>query len=222
VCANFEPIKSTQSKWIEKHFNCDLPQAEWGANVYSTAPVPFIYLQDGTPKCDLAQFGLVPPWAKDKKKHGRFTYNARTESVATKPSYKSPWKERKFGLVLANKFYEPLYDDKGRNPVSASIFRTDGEPTAIASIWERFLDYETGEVNFSFSMLTINADNHALMSRFHKPADEKRSVVVVENGDFNKWLNATHEDALKLLKLSSHGYLDYNAPPKINLQQSLL
>lgn len=222
MCANFEPIKSTQSKWVGQHFNCDLPQAEWGANVYSTAPVPFIYLQDGTPKCDLAQFGLVPPWAKDKKRHGRFTYNARTETVATKDSYRSSWKNRKFGLVLTNKFYEPLYDDNGKNPVPAGIFRSDGEPAAIASIWEKFVDHDTGEVIFSFSMLTINADNHLLMNRFHKPDDEKRSVVVVENSDFNNWLNATNEDALKLLKLSRDGYLDYTALKIPNPQMGLI
>jgi putative SOS response-associated peptidase YedK len=113
-----------------------------------------------------------------------------------------------------------LYDDKGKNPVPAGIFRTDGEPTAIASIWERIVGKETEEVIFSFSMLTINADNHPLMSRFHKPDDEKRSVVVIENEEFSKWLNATHEDAKALLKLSQEGYLDYAAPSNINPQKS--
>lgn len=221
MCSNFEPIKRSQSNWVGTHFNCDLPQDEWGSNVYSTAPVPFIYLQDGIPKCDLAQFGLVPPWAKDKKKHGRFTYNARTETVATTHSYRSPWKERKFGLVLTDKFYEPMYDKLGKNCVPASIYRGDGEPTAIASIWERIVDRETGEVIFSFSMLTINADHHPLMSRFHKPDDEKRSVVVIENGDFGRWLNATHEQAQNLLKLSRDGFLDYSAPPIIDPQRSM-
>lgn len=198
-----------------------MPHEEWGSNVYSTAPVPFIYLQDGTPKCDLAQFGLVPHWAKDKKKHGRFTYNARTESVTTTDSFRSAWKERKFGLVLTDRFYEPLYDKHGKNCVPAAIYRRDSEPTAIASIWERIVDRDTGEVIFSFSMLTINADQHPLMSRFHKPDDEKRSVVVIENGDFGKWLNATHEQAKELLQLSEDSYLEYSAPPIINLQQSM-
>lgn len=55
-------------------------------------------------------------------------------------------------------------------------------------------------------MLTINADHHPLMSRFHKPDDEKRSVVVIENGDFGKWLNATNEQARELLQLGKDGY----------------
>lgn len=221
MCSNFDPIKVKDSNWVNEHFKCDLPQAEWDSNVYSTAPVPFIYLENGLPKCDLAQFGLVPPWAKDKKRHGRFTYNARTESVDTTDSYRSSWKHCKFGLVLTDKFYEPLYDSLGKNCVPAGIFRVDGEPTAIASIWERIVDRETGEVIFSFSMLTVNADDHPLMSRFHKPDDEKRSVVVIENGDFGKWLNATHEQAWELLGLSRDGYLDYSAPEIKFPQQSL-
>lgn len=221
MCSNFEPIKKSQSNWVGTHFNCDLPQEDWGSNVYSTAPVPFIYLQDGVPKCALAQFGLVPHWAKDKKRHGRFTYNARTETVATKDSFRSSWKQRNFGLVLTDKFYEPMYDKLGKQWVPAAIYRHDREPTAIASIWERIVDRETGEVIFSFSMLTINADQHPLMSRFHKPDDEKRSVVVIENADFGRWLNATHEQAHDLLQLSKEGYLDYSAPPIIDPQQSI-
>lgn len=218
MCSNFEPIKKYQSGWVGEHFNCDLPQAEWGSNVYSTAPVPFIYLDNGVPKCELAQFGLVPEWAKDKKRHGRFTYNARTETVATKPSFQSPWKQRNFGLVLTEKFYEPLYDKLGKDWVPAAIYRRDREPTAIASIWERFVDQESGEVIFSFSMLTINADHHPLMNRFHKPDEEKRSVVVIENGDFGKWLTASHTQAEDLLQLSKDDYLECPTEPPENPQ----
>jgi len=59
------------------------------------------------------------------------------------------------------------------------------------------------------------------MSRFHKPDDEKRSVVVIEKCDFGKWLNATHEEASNLLKLSSDGILNYTSQP-INIPQQTL
>jgi putative SOS response-associated peptidase YedK len=57
------------------------------------------------PKCELAQFGLVPHWAADIKKFGLRTYNARYETVAEKPSYRAAWKERRFGLALMQSFY---------------------------------------------------------------------------------------------------------------------
>jgi putative SOS response-associated peptidase YedK len=100
MCSNFQPITTEQTPWVNQHFGCDLPNAPWRAETYPTYPAPFIYLEDGKPRCELAQFGLVPHWAADKKKFGLHTYNARSETVAEKPSYRSAWKERRFGLAI--------------------------------------------------------------------------------------------------------------------------
>jgi putative SOS response-associated peptidase YedK len=69
-------------------------------------------------------------------------------------------------------------------------------------------------------MLTVNADMHPLMSHFHKPNEEKRSVVVIEDGDLHKWLNASHDQARDLIKLSPDGYLDADLTPPANSQLS--
>jgi putative SOS response-associated peptidase YedK len=45
------------------------------------------------------------------------------------------------------------------------------------------------------SMLTINADNHPFMSQFHKPEDEKRSIIVIPEEYREDWLNCRKEDA---------------------------
>ena len=63
-------IPNIVEMWLEEQFGCPLPDATWRAETYPTYPAPFIYLQDGQPKCELAQFGLVPHWAEDKKKFG--------------------------------------------------------------------------------------------------------------------------------------------------------
>jgi hypothetical protein len=52
-------------------------------------------------------------------------------------------------------------------------------------------------------MLTINADEHPLMNRFHKPEDEKRTIVPLKPELFQDWLNATPDTARDLLSLSS-------------------
>ena len=70
MCSNFEPINRTQSAWVKTHFGCELPDADWRTEAYPTYPAPFIYLDEGKPRCALAQFGLVPHWAEDKKKFG--------------------------------------------------------------------------------------------------------------------------------------------------------
>ena len=206
MCSNFQPIKKSHSAWVKQHFDCDLPNAEWREETYPTYPAPFVYLEQGKPRCELAQFGLVPHWATDKKKFGLKTYNARSETIAEKPSYRSAWKERRFGLALMESFYEPSWETG--KAVRWRIKRSDGQPIAVASIWERIVDKETGEVIFSFSMLTINATGHEVMKHFHKPEDEKRSIVVLNDENYLHWLNANTIQANNLLSLSSNGFLE--------------
>ena len=168
MCSNYSPIKPSKANWITARFETNLPNAPWRTEVYPTYPAPFIYLQDGEPKCELAEFGLRPFWAKDKR-FGTKTYNARSETVAEKPSYKNAWAKKQFGLALMDNFYEPNWETG--KAVRWGIERADNQPIAVASIWERFIDKETGEIVFSFSMLTVNADGHPVMKHFHKPND---------------------------------------------------
>lgn len=205
MCSNFQPIKNHHADWVKKHFDCELPQEEWRSETYPTYPAPFVYLDNGKPKCELAQFGLIPHWATDKKKFGLRTYNARSETVHEKPSYRSAWRERRFGLAIMESFYEPNWETG--KAVRWRIKRADGEPIAVASIWERFIDKETGEILFSFSMLTINADGHEVMKHFHKPQDEKRSIVVLDEAEYLPWLNANPNEAKEKLHLSPNGFL---------------
>ena len=212
MCSNFQPIKTEHAQWVEEQFGCPLPDAAWRVETYPTYPAPFIYLQDGQPKCELAQFGLVPHWAEDKKKFGLKTYNARSETVAEKPSYRNAWKQRQFGLALMESFYEPSWETG--KAIRWRIKRSDTQPIAVPSIWERFNDRETGEVIFSFSMLTVNADGHSIMQHFHKPEDEKRSIIVLDDANYQPWLQANHVQARSLLKVAPDNFLISEAAPR--------
>ncbi|MBC7751259.1 MAG: SOS response-associated peptidase family protein [Candidatus Saccharibacteria bacterium] len=169
-------------------------------------------MDDGKPHCELFQFGLVPYWAQDKKKFGLRTYNARSETVHEKPTYRSAWKERRFGLVLMENFYEPNWETG--KAVRWSIKRSNDQPLAAACIWERFVDKETAEIISSFSMLTINADGHDVMKHFHRPGDEKRSIVVLKDNEYLPWLQANHEEAIGMLTLAPSGFLLSEPAPK--------
>ena len=212
MCSNFQPIKSEHAEWVGQHFGCELPSTNWRAETYPTYPAPFIYLQDGKPECELAQFGLVPHWAANKKKFGLKTYNARSETVHEKPSYRQAWKERQFGLAIMESFYEPCWETG--KAIRWRIKRADTQPIAVPSIWERFIDKETGEVIFSFSMLTVNAEGHSIMKHFHKPDDEKRSIIVLDEADYQPWLHANHEQARSLLKVAPDNFLMSEAAPR--------
>lgn len=139
-------------------------------------------------------FGMVPFWAEPKL--ARSTYNARSETVAEKPSFRRAWKERRLCVIPAACIYEPCYETG--KAVPWRIGRADGEPFGVAGIWERRAGDE-GVTRWSFSMLTINAENHPLMQRFHKPEDEKRSVVILEPADYDRWLAARSEPDVRSL-----------------------
>ncbi len=187
--------------WVKTHFDLDLP-ATSAHDVFPTYPGPIILKSHHTHRVaiGLARFGLLPSWAKEET-FGRKTYNARVETVAEKPSYKHAWMKRHYALALADAFYEPCYESG--KAVRATIQQANQEPMAIASIWDTWTEPETGELIVSFSMLTINANNHPIMKRMHKPEDEKRTVVPLRPELFDAWLNATPDEAEALLQLDS-------------------
>ncbi|MEX3992714.1 SOS response-associated peptidase family protein [Paraburkholderia sp. EG286A] len=67
------------------------------------------------------------------------------------------------------------------------------ETFGIAGLWREWDEGEGGK-SLSCAMLTVNSNEHALMRRFHKPGDEKRSVVVVRPSDYDGWLASRSMD----------------------------
>jgi len=70
----------------------------------------------------------------------------------------------------------------------------------IAGLWERWHDPATGQVLHSYTMLTVNADDHAFMRNYHKPGDEKRMVVILPQGLYNDWLDAPAHDSAEFMR----------------------
>lgn len=146
-------------------------------------------------ECVPAMFGMVPPWANVKL--ARSTYNARSETVAIKPSFRHAWKNGQFCIVPAEAIFEPCYESG--SVVRWSIGHVDGQQLGIAGIWEQGATGPDGQRPLSLSMLTINADDHPLMRRFHRPADEKRMLVFLAPHEYDNWLQANAEEARSFL-----------------------
>ena len=199
MCVQY--LTTANTNWVKTHFDLDLP-ASSSHDVFPTYPGMIVLKSHNTQRTAIgpARFGLIPTWAKDEE-FGRKTYNARSETVSQKPSYKHAWTKRHFALALADAFYEPCYESG--KAVRTKISQANREPMAIASIWDTWTEPETGELIVSFSMLTIDASEHPLMQRCHKPEDEKRTVVPLRPDLFDSWLNATPDSALELLNLDS-------------------
>ena len=167
--------------------------------------------QTGRVACGLARFGLIPSWAKDDK-IGRHTYNARSETVAEKPSYRAAWRQRHYGLVLVDDFYEPSYESG--KAIRWKIELSSGDPFGIACLWDRWTDPASDELVVSFSMLTVNADEHPVMRQFHRPRDEKRTPVIIAPELHDKWLSADSIHASELMTWDHMPQLTASSAPR--------
>lgn len=194
MCTNFIPAPrsafTTDLNWPEPTF--EYPKETY---VGYRVPIRLIAPDSGAAELREAMFGLVPFWSKDTK-ISRHTYNARTETVGSKPSYRDAWKKRRYALVPMAGFYEPDYETG--KPIRWRIERRDHGIFTVAAIWDYWRSPD-GSGLTSFSMLTINADDHPVMGRFHAPGDEKRSLVVIPPGHRESWLNATAKEAERYL-----------------------
>jgi putative SOS response-associated peptidase YedK len=83
-------------------------------------------------------------------------------------------------------FYEPCYETGAA--VCWRIGMADDTDFAVAGLWLTWKGLD-GELSCAFTQLTINANDHRLMRRFHKPWDEKRSLVLLPSSDYDAWLN---------------------------------
>jgi putative SOS response-associated peptidase YedK len=195
MCTHFTPIRN--AAWVQDQFGLAVP-GEYPDESYPgyLAPIVVQSHRSGRMACGLARFGLIPHWAKDNT-ISRHTYNARAETVAEKPSYRTAWKNRQFALLPVEHFFEPSYASGKAVPWKISL--ATGEPFALACLWERWKDPQTAAEVVSFSMLTINADTHPVMQQFHKPGDEKRTPVVIMPSLHHAWLNADCRQATALL-----------------------
>lgn len=142
-------------------------------------------------------FGLVPHWSQDTT-ITRHTYNARSETVAEKPSFRDAWRKGQHCIIPAEAFFEP--DWRTGKAVATRISGTDGEPLGLAGLWSSWKSPK-GEIIYSYTMLTVNADAHPLMRLFHKSTDEKRMVVVLPPERYQDWLQAPAEHSMEFMQL---------------------
>jgi putative SOS response-associated peptidase YedK len=145
---------------------------DWRDEIYKDYAAPMVVRgQDGARAARLASFGIVPRKHIPDGVKVFDTMNCRSESVAVKRSFSGAWKAGQLCLIPCTVFYEPNYETG--KAVRWRIGMADGQPFAIAGLWRAWNEPEG--VTLSFTMLTVNADRHPLMQRFHKPGDDAAS-----------------------------------------------
>jgi putative SOS response-associated peptidase YedK len=214
MCADYTPTR--QRSW-EQAFKAVYPAGKMADEAFPGRVAPIV--TNSNPEAGVtATFGLLPHWAKPDLV--RSTYNARSETAATKPSFRNAWKRGQFCIIPAETIFEFHYESDDAKPTRWAIRHRDGQPLGIAGLWES--RERDGSFEHSFSMLTINASTHPIMSRMHKPKDEKRMVVILDPDDYDAWLATPPEQAMGWMRQFPADLLAAEPAPRVVAQLGLL
>lgn len=160
------------------------------------------------------QFGLVPRWVKsasDAKLRSTKLVNARSETVTTSTNFRDAWLAGQRCIVPMTAFMED--DWRSGKAVPTRIARVDGKPMGVAGLWESWTGAD-GEVIVSYTLLTVNANSHALMSRYQQPGNEKRMLVILNEGAYDAWLGTRPEKAREFMRSYPANWLTANPVEK--------
>ncbi|MCY4396657.1 MAG: SOS response-associated peptidase [Rhodospirillaceae bacterium] len=200
---------------IRRLFGYDGPALNWPPmyNVPPTQDVPAVVRGSGDAPRALvkARWGLIPSWAKDMKIGAKLT-NARAETIAEKPSFRSAWRKRRC-LIAADGFYEWQRDGAVKIPYRVTY--EDGRPFAFAGLWERW-DGPDGPLR---SCTIVTTDANAVLAPIHH-----RMPVIIDPPEFGRWLgleDASDDDLHALLAPRDiAGFRPYRVSDRVNKVQN--
>jgi putative SOS response-associated peptidase YedK len=206
MCGRY--VSASKVEDIAEFFSAIPAPVELGAN-YNVAPTNDVYAVIDHPEgraVQVFQWGLVPAWAKDTK-IGSKMINARAETVAEKPAFRSAIKRRRC-LVPLDAFYEwqtlPADAALGRpKPVKQphAITRLDGRPIVVAGLWETWRDKaapaDDPAANLPLNTLTlITVAANSTMQAIHD-----RMPAILEPATWAQWLDTSNVDVASLCGL---------------------
>ncbi|MDD0812794.1 SOS response-associated peptidase family protein [Curvibacter sp. RS43] len=160
------------------------------------------------------QFGLVPSWVKsasDARLRSPKLVNARSEAVNTSNNFRESWVNAQRCIVPMMAFFED--DLRSGKPVSTRIARVDGKPMGVAGLWAQW-NGPGGDPITSFTLLTVNANSHALIRRYQHDGSEKRMPAILNEGAYEAWLNAPPEKAREFMRAYPANWLLANPVQK--------
>ncbi len=131
---------------------------------------------------ELARWGLVPSWAKDPG-IGVKMFNARSETVAEKPSFRNAFAKRRC-IVPASGYYEWKTDDAGKTPYF--IHPSDGSPLAFAGLFEFWKDKTVDDAPWLATCSIVTAAARGEMQDIHD-----RQPVMLRPDEVDTWLDPT-------------------------------
>jgi len=146
------------------------------------------YTADGRRISESMRWGLIPWWAKDLKA-SLSTFNARAETIASKPAFRDAWRKGQRCLVVTNGFYE--WRKRDRQPFAVGM--ADDDLMVMAGLWDQWKSPAGERIK---SCTVITCEPNATIGLLHN-----RMPVILHERDWPKWLGEAPatEDELKAL-----------------------
>lgn len=168
----------------------DLPESP-RFNICPTQPVAVVTTGEGGRRLRSMRWGFLPSWYKTMT-DGPLIINARADTVATKPAFRDAVRARRC-IVPASGFYE-WSEGPGGTRLPWYFTRTDGEPLALAGLWQRWGEVDTCAI--------VSTEAGPGMAGLHH-----REPVVLEKPDWPLWLGEAGHGAAVLMRASAPGAL---------------
>ncbi len=190
MCGRFTQFHSAQA--IAETFHlADVPELAPHYNIAPTQAIATVRQPAPNAKRQFRflRWGLIPSWSKDPAIGARLI-NARAETVAEKPSFRSAFRHRRC-LILADGFYEWQRQDGQKQPFYFHL--QDHEPFAFAGLWEQWQS-PAGEAVETCTILTTAA-NEVL-----EPVHDRMPVILPPD-NYTIWLDPELQTVSQLQSL---------------------
>ena len=159
-------------------------------NVAPTDDVAVVVEREHTRRLDVFHWGFVPFWAKDPSVGNRMI-NARAEGLTESNAFRRAF-ERRRCIVPADGFYEWRKVPGQRKKQPMYIRRKDGEPLALAALWEVWTPKEAAGADPPdplYSCTIITGEPNELVAPVHD-----RMPVILPPGAWERWLDRSDDD----------------------------
>jgi putative SOS response-associated peptidase YedK len=157
---------------------------------YNIAPTQSVatVANNGEHRLEMFRWGLIPSWAKDPSIGNRMI-NARAETLAEKPSFRTALRKRRC-LILADGFYEWRKEPGGKSKTPMYIQLKSGEPFAFAGLWEA---WRSPDDDTLLSCAIVTTTPNTLMAKIHD-----RMPVILKPDAYERWLDPAEQPPDKL------------------------
>jgi len=190
MCGRF--VGFTNVEQLKEYFPIDKVNCKSVAN-YNVAPsqqILAIANMNGLNVLEKFHWGLVPHWAKDTS-IGNKMINARSETIAEKPSFREAYNKRRC-LILADGFYEWTGPKGAKQPVFITL--PEKIPFAFAGLWETWHDKKRQDTYRSCTIITREASG--TIRKIHH-----RMPVILKPDTYNPWLDTENKETDDLSRI---------------------